>query len=56
MSRRDLDGYRYIRQYYVQNNTVVRWSLWERRSGRMRRVGTAWSQQQSDDFLLRRDV
>lgn len=35
------DGYRYVRQYEVQQGS--RWALWQCENGRYRRVGTATS-------------
>lgn len=53
--RRREEGYRYIREYRVKHGTEHRFALWERRDGRMRRVGTSESYQDAYMFLFRVD-
>lgn len=55
MLRRADDGFRYVRGYRVNPaKSTKRWALWERRDGRMRRVGTAVTEEVYRDFLFER--
>jgi hypothetical protein len=60
MLRRSDDGFRYVRGYRVKptksmcDGGTKRWALWERRDGRMRRVGTAVTEEVYRDFLFER--
>lgn len=46
------EGYRYIESYRGKSWEGFRYALWERRNGRMRRVGTARTQQEATNWLL----
>lgn len=48
--RNDVDGYRYTRSYRLKSGEQ-RWQLWERQDGRVRRVGTATSETDANEFL-----
>jgi hypothetical protein len=48
--QRHEEGYRYIRSQRAPSE-VRRVALWERRDGRMRRVGTAQSEREAVDWL-----
>ena len=50
------DGYRYVRSYDVQRGSLRRYALWERVDGRARRVGTAWTYTQAEQWMCRRDT
>lgn len=52
--RRTDEGYRYVRSYRVASAPHSRWALWERRDGRMKRVGTACTEQDCRDFMFER--
>lgn len=49
MLRSRQEGYRYVRAYRIYG--VWRWALWERQQGKMRRVGTAHTEQDCRRFL-----
>lgn len=49
VSVRGQEGYRYVRAYRIYG--VERWALWERQNGKMRRVGTAHTEQDYRRFL-----
>lgn len=49
-SVRGQEGYRYVRSYRVRGDEW-RWALWERLNGKMRRVGTAHTEQDYRRFL-----
>jgi len=46
---RRIEGYRYVREYSTKAG--LRFALWERQNGRMRRVGTAKSEEEYLRFL-----
>ena len=61
--RRDEDGYRYtreIRSYHSDADgkmyPVIRWALFERQDGTMRRVGTALDETDANAFIVYADV
>lgn len=52
-ARRRDEGFRYVRSYRLTGRRT-HWALWERRDGRMRRVGTARDESTYRDFLFER--
>lgn len=57
MRHKHEDGYRYVRSYRPPSLPwpAQRWAAWERRGGRMRRVGTLTTDAQVTAFLLHLD-